>query len=177
MNAKDRATAHKRRFRRWQSNTRRETRVLSELLEEKFVAVFLGSRFEWVGVNLTRPDWPVDTKEIVLERANSDLIDYVVVNFEKHSAPRFQIHFGRRRNTVDNEFIRSGNLVKNPHEYYHFWGKPAWLPTRFWSDNSAQRVVSTVTSMVDEIIAFIEFGEKGENISIHFWASTSLGAP
>jgi hypothetical protein len=127
--------------------------------------------------SLTRPDWPVDTKEIVLERANSDLIDYVVVNFEKHSAPRFQIHFGRRRNTVDNEFIRSGNLVKNPHEYYHFWGKPAWLPTRFWSDNSAQRVVSTVTSMVDEIIAFIEFGEKGENISIHFWASTSLGAP
>jgi hypothetical protein len=50
-------------------------------------------------------------------------------------------------------------------QYYHFWGKPWWLPTRLWSDAGSLRTIGKVASRLEQLVRFLEHGEIGPNIS------------
>jgi hypothetical protein len=168
MAAKDDDPAYQRRFARWQSRAPRPTRVLSELLQSSFVPLFEAEDFRRVGVALGRADEPVDRNAMRLERERSAHIDSVDFSFDNYQRPRFQISFSRRRRTFPNEFLRSASLAARSSQYYHFWGKPSLLPLWLWSDGSASREVAAVIRTLDQVLRFLETGERGPNIGIPF---------
>ncbi len=156
---------HRRRFARWQQRVSPQTRLLCELVESRVVPVLTAPGFRWVDLNLGRSDWPVNPNEIELERVSGDVIDSIDISFGKYDRARFQIGFSRHERAPPNEFIRSGNLVKNASQYYCFWGKPWWLPKKFWPARSAKRVVEGVVPLLEQVVRFLETGERGPNIS------------
>lgn len=132
--------------------------------------------FERVDVHLRDPEWPVSGNELALERSVGALIDSVTFNFEKYRTPRFQVHAARRQAAAPHEFVRSCNLVARRTQYYHFWGKPWWLPTRLWPNKGSTRAVSAVLIRIDQLLRYLEAGERGPNISRAVLASEGVTA-
>jgi hypothetical protein len=137
----DASTAHRRRFSKWQNLAPPQTRHLSAAVDTELVPLFERAGFSRVGVTLRQPDSPVSGKDIQLEREVEGAIDSVTISFEKYATPRFQIHFSRRETSPPHSFVRSANLVARKRQYYHFWGKPWWLPTKLWPRKQSQRTV------------------------------------
>jgi hypothetical protein len=157
--------AHRARFRKWQNLAPPQTRFVASAVESTIVPVLESAGFERVDVHLRDPEWPVSGSELALERGDGTLIDSVTFNFEKYRTPRFQVHAARRRATAPHEFVRSCNLVARAVQYYHFWGKPWWLPTRLWTENGSKRTVGVVLTKIDQLLRYLEAGERGPNIS------------
>jgi len=167
------ASAHRKRFSRWQSRAPRESRVLSELLESRITPVFEAQGFSRVGIALGRSDQPVDSDEIRLERSSDAEIDTITIWFDKYRRPRFQIGFSRRMRTPPNDFIRSAHLTKRSTQYFCFWGKPMFFPRWLWSDRSASREIDRIHRKIDQIVPFLEAGKRGRNIGIPYQAESS----
>jgi hypothetical protein len=110
-------------------------------------------------------DVPVSGKEIHMEREIGEAIDGVTINFSKHLRPKFQVHFSRRKLAISPEFVRDANLVARSSQYYHFWGVPFWCPTSLWSHRCSIRTVDMVTAKADQMIAFLDTGSRGQNVS------------
>jgi hypothetical protein len=155
---------HRQRFKKWQNLLPRQTRYLSSMVDGRLVPALESMGFQRVDVSLHDPEMPVPGKEIELERVIGELLDSISFNFEKYGSPRFQVHCARRQ-LETNEFVRSCNLVARSKQYYHFWGKPWWLPTRWWLDSASQRAVTSVETRLVQLISFLERGEIGANIS------------
>jgi len=160
---------HKPKFRRWQSRCPAATRFLSEEIEHRFVPLCSDNGYEWVDVWLRDRSISISGNEIVLEKCSADHISYVYIAFDKRLSPRFQILCAKRSISSGNEFIHSGNLVEKSGEYYHFWGKPWWVPLSMWFDTNSINIVSKVVSIGSQIFPFLESGERGPNIgrSVH----------
>ena len=159
------ASAHRKRFRKWQNLACAETRFLSTQVETTLAAWFEQQGFIRVDLNLSDPEWPVGGGEIVLERVAGAEVDAVTFNFEKYRSPRFQVHAQRRVQAPPHEFVRSCNLVARRSQYYHFWGKPWGLPPRLWPNAGSLRTIEKVASRLDQLVRFLEHGEIGPNIS------------
>jgi hypothetical protein len=141
------------------------TRILSEQIMEKVVPALETQGFRGVGICLGDPDQPVSGGDLRFERRVADKIDSVTFNFEKYRTPSVQVHLARRGAAPPHEFILSGNLVSRPWQYYHFWGKPWWYPTRFWPHRSVVRTVELILGRLQQAVDFLEQGKRGSGIS------------
>ncbi|MBS1994652.1 MAG: hypothetical protein JSS86_00020 [Cyanobacteria bacterium SZAS LIN-2] len=121
--------------------------------------------FVRVDFELDDPGNPVAGREIILERLNADTFDRVIFNFDKYGAPRVQAHLSRRLRAPPHEFLRSGNLVLRPSQYYHFWGKPWWVPTKLWPSRGALRTVALLEERIPDALSFLETGRRSRCIS------------
>lgn len=160
---------HRSKFKRWQSSCPAATRFLSEEVERRFVPLCEQRGYKWVDVWLDKEDMPVSRDEIILQKCIEHYIEYIYIAFDKYLAPRFQVLCARRSDSPGNEFIWSGNLVAKKNEYYHFWGKPWWVPLSMWSDANSSNIISKVVEISPQIFTFLESGERGDNIgkSVH----------
>lgn len=139
--------------------------TLAGLVEERLVPPLIERGFEWAETSWADLDQPVGGGEINLVRRLGNEIDDIVFNFDKHHRPAFQVHLTRRKAAFPHTWIRSGNLVQRPSEYLHFWGKPWWLPTRFWTAHDSQRLVEQLTGHLNRALTFLENGVRSRNIS------------
>lgn len=138
---------------------------MSTAVYAKLVPMFESYGFERVNIHLCDPESPVSGSEIVLERVSGALVDSITFNFEKYRTPRFQLHASRREAAAPHQFVRSCNLVAGGSQYYHFWGKPWWLPTRFWHEYGSKRTIEAVSARSCQLIRYLETGDRGPNIS------------
>jgi hypothetical protein len=152
-------------FRRWQRRAPELTRHMSEYVEAQLLPQCINHGFMLTDVFLGDRENPVSANEIYLEKRLGDTVDYIDVTFAKYGLPRFQVGFARRRATGKCEFLRRGNLVAGGNQYYHFWGKPWWIPLGFWSDHCSRRAVEEVAGLLGQAFRFLETGERGPNIS------------
>jgi hypothetical protein len=134
-------------------------------VESQLVPILETHNFQRVDIVLGQSDWPVSGRELRLERRFEKLIDSITFNFQKYGAARVQVHCSRRAAEMPNAFVRSANLVARSDQYYHFWGKPWWLPSKFWSGNASRRTIDRIGGLLDQVLRFIETEERGANIS------------
>lgn len=158
--------SHSQKFRNWQGSVSEQVRFLSELVEEQIIPFFQRTGFRRVNISKGDVEQPIPSDEIELERIISDgNIDSVVVSFRNYK-PNFQIYFSRRKpDPPYYEFIRAAILVRKSSQYYFSWGKPWWLPLRFWSESMARKTVERVVVKLPQIIEFLDHGTRGKNIS------------
>lgn len=153
------------RFKKWQNLCPPQTRVLSSAVVNRLVPQLQALGFQRVDVIRQQADWPVRGSEIELERTHQEIIDSVAIKFEKYRTPRVQIHVSSREIVPPHTFIRSANLVARHNQYYYWWGKPWWLPTRWWSDHASKRTMDKIESRLGQLVQFLEGAEIGPNIS------------
>jgi hypothetical protein len=163
--AENTAARHRVRFKKWQNLLPRQTRFLCLSVENRLVPQLETQGFCRVDVNLRQTDWPVLGREVTLERARDKIVDSVSFSFTKFKSPRLQVHFSRRELTPPHTFLRSASLVIRRTQYYHFWGKPWWLPTLFWSDRATSRTIDKLEARIGELLQFLESGDIGASIS------------
>ena len=156
---------HRVRFKRWQNLLPPQTRFLCLSVDNRLIPQFEMQGFCRVDVSLRQADWPVRGSEIRLERAREEIIDSVSFSFTKFKSPRVQVHFSRRELTPPHTFLRSASLVLRRSQYYHFWGKPWLLPTRFWSERATSRTVDKLEARIEQLLRFLESGDIGPSIS------------
>lgn len=157
--------SHQQRFRIWQDLAPTQTHYLTGAIDRQLVPQMEAIGFRRVELSLGDPDSPVLGSEIELERPGDLVIDVISFNFEKYRSPRVQIHGRRRQLQKPNAILRGANLVKHSHQYYHFWGKPWWLPTAWWSDAASDKVISRLATLLPELISFLETGQSSSHIS------------
>lgn len=154
---------HRRRLENWQRLSPPATRYLCALVDSELVPSLEKIGFTRAEYSFGDKSDPVSGREIQLERSRDASTEYVLFNFEKYRTPRFQIHFGVRGSEM--EHIRQANLVSKRGQYYHFWGRPWWLPTRLWSAKCSDRAIAKVKAHLLQLVEFIETGSRGANIS------------
>ena len=138
---------------------------MGRLVEERLLPFYLAAGFERVFVHLRDPADAVNGREICLERSCGNEIDVVLFNFDKQRRPAFQVHLHRREIGSPHTWVRAANLVRRPSQYLHFWGKPWWLPTRYWTEHMSASTVKCVGEITDGALAFLERDERCRNIS------------
>jgi len=149
----------------WRNLTPPQTRALIDGVLEGLVPYFEAQGFDRVDYSRIDSESPISGSEILLERIAADHVDSVTFNFEKYRSPRVQIQFARRELRPPHKFIRSANLVRRSAQYYCFWGKPWWLPTRLWSTSATHRALQQAKRCLGQATQFLESGERGSNIS------------
>lgn len=152
-------------FERWKARAPTHTRALAELVETRLVPRCEEAGFTRVDIWMGDQNHRVRGDEIQLERTMGAELDMLDISFANYGATRFQLGCARRRTEPPHAFIRSGKLVAKNAEYYHFWGKPWWLPAWSWSIRDAERTVERVAVKLDQIFDFLERGVVGPNIS------------
>jgi hypothetical protein len=135
---------------------------MSEQLTDQLTPVLVAAGFVQVDVDMGEESSPVAGNELQFERTRGDHIDVILVFFDKYAAPRFQVSLNQRTRS---ELLGSAHLVERPSQYYHWWGKPWWLPSRFWTEGGAKRTVRQVVESVGQGIRYLETNERGPNIS------------
>jgi hypothetical protein len=159
------AGAHEKRLAKWRNLAPAQTRVLIDGALDLLVPTLEAQGFERVGFVRLDSIHPTSGREIVMERVIGECVDEVTLNFDKFRRPRFQVQCSRRELSEPHRFIRSANLVLKSTQYYHFWGKPWWLPTQLWPDGASQRALKQVKSHLSQVRPFLESAERGPNIS------------
>lgn len=158
-------TPHKRRFTRWCRLGGEPLITLALLVEERVVSAMTQDGFARAERWWTDPERPVGAGEIVLIREVGEDIEEIIVNFDKYHRPAFQLHLDRRKSAAPYEWVRAANLVARPTQYLYFWGKPWWLPRRFWSKSMSERTVTCIVDRLAEAKAFLDYGRRGRCIS------------
>jgi len=169
------AEKHREKHLRWRNLAPPRTRALSSLIYDTLVPALERRGFRYVGFELGEPADTVAGSEIHLERKGEDCIDSVRFNFEKYRSPRFQVHLSRRKAQAPHDFVRSGNLVARNYQYYHFWGKPWWIPTVLWPERAANRAIETINMRLEQAMRFIEHGVRDSSISKEITISGARG--
>lgn len=160
-----RNSPHKGRFTRWCRLGGEPLITLAVLVEERVVSAMTQDGFVRAERSWTDPEWPVGAGEIVLIREVGEDTQEFAVNFDKYHRPAFQLHLHRRNTATPHEWVRSASLVAQPSQYFYFWGKPWWLPRRFWSKSMSERTVTRVVDRLGEAKAFLDHGLRGRCIS------------
>ncbi|GGI91767.1 hypothetical protein GCM10007973_30040 [Polymorphobacter multimanifer] len=156
--------SHRIRFSNWRKLGGKPLMTMASLVEQRLVEPLLQDGFEWTDVYLRDPDFPNNGNEIVLERGTGGEIAVIIFNFDKYHRPAFEMHLARREAQPPYAFIHSASLVRRTSQYFHFWGKPWWLPVRFWTEGMSERAVARLAGKLDQALAFVERGECGPNI-------------
>lgn len=138
---------------------------MSAYVEAEIVPVCVAQGFALGEHFLGDPSSPISPNEIYLEMKVNDYVDYVDLTFAQYGLPRFQVGFARREAGGRNAFVQRGNLVSHSRQYYHFWGKPWWMPLGLWTDDDSKRVVVAVSRRLVQVFRCLDSGERGPNIS------------
>jgi hypothetical protein len=138
---------------------------MSERLTAELIPVIEAAGFIKVDVELGEASSPVAGSDLQFERTRGDQIDVIHVFFDKYARPRFQVNVFRKARSEPHELLSQAFLVKRSNEYYHVWGKPWWLPTRFWTEGRSKKTVRKVVGCLGQGIRFLETGERGPNIN------------
>ena len=162
---RSRKSGHEQRFENWQRLAPPQTRLLCALVVDRVVPCLASLGFHAVQCTLGNPEWEVSGREVELERSGEGVVDTVTFNFDKHRRPRFQVHASRRSAQPPHPYVRAGNLVARASQYYHFWGKPWWLPSTLWSLVGAERTATEVATHIGQLVAMLENGERGRHVS------------
>lgn len=165
MGNEENAHLKRQKFKRWQGHLPRETKVLSDNIEATLVPKVLSAGYEVQDLFFGDRKDRVSPSEIHFERVEGERINYVTFSFDKYRRPKFQVHFGSRQIVAPFALLSRGNLVSKSGEYYHFWGKPWWLPNSMWSDRCSTNVVQTVAAKLDQVFDYLQTGARGPNIS------------
>lgn len=119
--------------------------------------------FRWVEKAFDTDQMPANI--VNLERyPESDIIDYVLLVFDKERQRRFQLLFGKKGKVPPHPWIRAGALVwKTGSELlkYKWWG-PAW-----WEINKSAafgNVVNHVAELLPQVDLFLVNGATGPNV-------------
>jgi hypothetical protein len=155
----------RRKFDNWSRLGGKPLISLTSLVETRLVAPLLEHGFERVGCYLRLPDEPTMGSEIRLEVEEHAEIISVTFKFDKYHRPAFQVHLARRRAEPPHSWVRSANVVRRPGQFYCFWGKPGWLPTRLWSVRMSEQAVDRVAGHLGQALAFLENGYRAPCIS------------
>lgn len=159
------AGAHEKRLVKWRNLAPPQTRVVIDGTLENLVPALEAKGFERVDSSRLDPTHPTSGSEIVMERVAGEYVDAVTFNFEKYRRPRVQIQCARRELSEPHRFIRSANLVRKNTQYYYFWGKPWWLPTKLWPASASRHALALAKTHLGQVLRFLESGERGPNIS------------
>lgn len=138
---------------------------MGRLVEDELLPLYLAANFERVSAHMRDPTDVVSARQICLERACDNKIDSVVFNFNKYRRPTFQVHLHRREIELPHSWVRAANLVSRTSQYLHFWGKPWWMPARYWTEQMSANTIVCVGEMTEVALAFLERGERCRNIS------------
>ena len=158
-------SSHKARFEKWQQLAPVQTRFLSSMVEARLSSLLEAQGFSRVEYSLRQLDRPVSGRELEFERWEASLVDSLTFNFDKYGAPRFQVIFSRREAEQPCAFLQAGNLVASRRQYFHFWGKPWWLPAFLWSQDASLRTIVSVEHRLAQALDFLATGQRGINIS------------
>jgi len=156
---------HKSRFHRWQNLAPKPTRELSGHVERLLAPTLEGEGFCWVDNYFGGFEEPVGGRDIRFERRGFEYIDSIDISFDKYNSPSFQMSFSRRAMVPPYEFLRAGNLVKRPKQYYYRWGKRWFVPLSMWHESDSLSTVEAVCFKVSQILDFLGNGRRGPNIS------------
>jgi len=170
------AGAHEKRLRTWRNLAPPQTRLVIDRTVEDLVPALEAEGFKRVDFSLVDPTYPTSGSEIVMERVAGEYVDAVTFNFEKYRRPRVQIQCTRRELSEPHNLVRSANLVRKNTQYYYFWGKPWWLPTRLWPATASGRALDLAKAQLGQIPRFLESGERGPNISKQVNVTVRQGA-
>jgi hypothetical protein len=157
--------AHQKRFAKWQNLCPPKTRALSAAIDRELLAMLAERGFIRVDTQRQFEDCPVSGSEIELGREGGKHYDVVRFNFEKYRTPRVQVSGSRHEAHAPYKCIRACNLVARDSQYYHFWGRSWWLPDSLWPDARVQATVNAIRKNLDQLLHFLETGERGPNIS------------
>jgi hypothetical protein len=157
--------SHARRLAKWSRLGGAPLIALVRCVEERLLPPFLDAGFVRVDVHGWDRSFPVSASELHLERRKGDVIQAVSVSFDKYHRPAFQVHLFRCAADPPHERLGSASMVKRPGRCYDFWGKPWWLPVRFWPARASDRTVARLAGLLDQSLAFLDLGERGPNIS------------
>lgn len=160
-----RASAQEQRHAKWLRLAPPQTHELCTLVLHRSIPRLASAGFRPVECTLGNSDWPVSGREVELERLGAGYIDSVTFNFDKYMRPRFQVHASRRSAEPPHRFIHAGNLVSRRSQYYHYWGKPWWLPSGLWSTGRSAASAAQVEACLGQLLRLLENGERGANIS------------
>ena len=156
---------HAKRLAKWRNLASPQTRYLIDQVVERLVPAIAAAGFERVDASHMGPDHSPSGSEICLERISGEYLDVITLNFEKHGKPRVQVHGARRQLKAPHAFVRSANLVRRSSQYYYFWGKPWWLPTKLWPESATDQAVEAARQRVGQLLVFLQSNERGQCIS------------
>jgi len=169
--------AHAKRLANWRNLASPQARHLIDQVVEQLVPAIAAAGFERVEVSHMGPDQSPSGSEICFERVSGEHLDVITLNFEKHGKPRLQVHGARRELKAPHAFVRSANLVRRNSQYYYFWGKPWWLPTKLWPESITDHAVEEVKQRIGQLLVFLQSNERGQSVSkqVILPGSVSLG--
>ena len=148
----------------WLRMTPPPTRRLADAISASFLPPLTDAGFLEVACWYGDRELTVSGREIRLERPANGMIDSVHIAFDKYRSPRLQISVARRDPKNPIHAVRGANITKSPRKYYSWWGKPWWLSTRLWSEQSSAQVAEQLVDITPQILAFLERGQRGANI-------------
>ena len=140
------------------------TRRLADAISARLLPPFLKAGFREVPCWYDDAELEVTGREIRLERRGNGAIDSVHIMFDKYRGARVQISAARRDDEHPLRILRGANVTTASGKDYSWWGKPWWMPSRFWSEHSSDRVATQLANIEPQILAFLETGERGTNI-------------
>jgi hypothetical protein len=139
--------------------------VLADLVETVLVPKVIARGYEVQGCFYNDPENRTIANEIHLERHSDDIAVGITFSFAKYGRPKFQVRLRKRQIVEPREHLLHGNLVSRPSQYYHWWGKPWWLPNVLWSDKRAENVIKVVAEKLSGAFDFLDTGIRNSNIS------------
>lgn len=166
--------AHRARFNRWCKLGGQPLVHFSRLVQEQLLPKLAGIGF------VEAEDWPepscdpVGGGELLVQRDQDNAVDLICFNFDKYHRPRVQVSIYRRALTPPYALVRSANLVKRSSQYYHWWGQPWWLPTRFWAKGQSNKAIDRLATCLLQSDAFLQRGERGPNMSRYWRGHSSI---
>lgn len=93
-------------------------------------------------------------------------VGYILILFDRHFRPRFQVVFGRKGLAPSFPWVRAGSLSQREDselQRYKWWGAPWW---GYSKANSLSSAFHAVHASLPRVITYLEFGAAGNNIRI-----------
>lgn len=159
------SSTQKTRFKKWQNFQSARGRHFTSLVESQLVPKLLDAGFERVNLHLKDSANPVSGREIELERWTEAHVDSVWFGFDKYHRPNVRVLGQRRFVAPPHKFIRSAYLVERSSQRFLVWGKPWWLPERFWSEQASHRTIRKIECRLGQMLEFLESGTVGDGIN------------
>lgn len=157
-------SSRNRQFAQWVSSAPPELRDLLQAAESEFCRLLTSVGF--VRANHAFDTGAVPPHCLNFERRVQAGFEYVLVAFEKHYAPRFQIIFGLKGPAPGYRWVRAGSLVWKSGARamsYKWWG------ARWWSLDKRKRFersISAAAARLSQAVTFLESGHAGANVCV-----------
>jgi len=149
----------------WKLSIPKDTLKLAELIDDILVPLFIIEGFELVAFCLGDEKNLVQGNELRLEKLYEDRICSISIFFDKYNDARFQISMIKNESTGNKKIIDSAHLVSKCGEYFHFWGRPWWIPSFMWSKDSVKNAVEEIVKYTPQIMDYFNYDRRGEKIS------------